>query len=762
MLFRKLMRDLWQNKTQFFSIFLMSLLGMWIFVGLESESAGGIRAAEQYYEEYNLPDLWVQGTNFSKDELKSIQELQGVEAAERRFMMNGNATLPDDPYLHIAFLSDGEISKMRLIEGEPFEAGVDGIYIEEVFAKHWHIDIGDTFSFKINNQRVEGIIKGYIEHPEFVYYLSDTDMMYPNYTKYGFIFMSDVMYPNQENVIYNQVIITLEDGVDAKAMKKTIEDLLDRDDVVLLDRGQIASYSTFHDEMNQHQAMGIMFSAVFVLISLLGIVTTMARVTANQRIQIGTMKALGFSKRTITVHYISYGFVISLVGSVLGAYLGYNTIAPYILALFEGAYVLPGLSAVFTMKSVYAVILSVAVSTAVSFIACRKELMDPPAVTLKPPAPKKVKQSFLEKSRLWLSFSFSTQWNYRDLKRNKMRSLMGVIGVAGCTMLMLCGFGCYDAINDMVDKMYGEILTGSYKIMLSDEATYSMAEDYANRYHGQMIQEGSVEFVSSINKKNGNITIVDTGNYLHFQDEQLKNTTLTKKGIAMTGKMAKSLGLKQGDFFKWRLVGDDKWQVSRIAQITRDPSVQGISMTREIFESFEYSFLPTAVWTNMTVPSTLIDEEDVTSVLNVREMKEAFSESLEIMNSMVIIMVSGAVILGFVVLYNLGVLSFVEKTREIATLKVLGFKSGKIRGILQKQNIWLTIAGILVGMPIGYLLLYGICSTMSEDMDVVPVIYLMSYLVSVGGTFLVSVTVNFVLSGKIKTINMVDALKGVE
>lgn len=137
-------------------------------------------------------------------------------------------------------------------------------------------------------------------------------------------------------------------------------------------------------------------------------------------------------------------------------------------------------------------------------------------------------------------------------------------------------------------------------------------------------------------------------------------------------------------------------------------------------------------------------------------------ESMEIMNMMIGMMVGGAVILGVVVLYNLGVLSFVEKMREIATLKVLGFQSRKIRGILQKQNIWVTAIGILIGLPAGYGLLMGICSTMPDTMDMEPELSLLSYLYSICGTFLVSIAVNFFLSGKVKTIDMVDALKGVE
>ena len=339
---------------------------------------------------------------------------------------------------------------------------------------------------------------------------------------------------------------------------------------------------------------------------------------------------------------------------------------------------------------------------------------------------------------------------------------MGIMGVMGCAMLLVCGFGCFDSIDGLIDKMYGELMTAGNKIMLSSDCDYGYAYDLNVRFKGQMIQEASVEFVSGNVKKSGSATIIDKGNFIHIQDGDLKPVKLDKNGIAMTRKMPVLLNINEGDYVRWHLVGDDQWQYTRITQIYRDPSVQGITMSRAVFEDMQYTFKPTAVLTNKSVPGDLTDDDEVSSVLNVADMKAAFSETMEMMNAVVYIMVIGAILLGMVVLYNLGVLSFVEKTREVATLKVLGFKSSKIRNILQKQNIWLTVIGIGVGLYAGWGLLYIICTTVSDTLDMFPIITIPTYLYSVGGTFMVSILVNFMFSGKVKTIDMVDALKGAE
>ncbi len=759
-------RDLLKNKTQFISIFLMSLLGMLVFVGMDAESSGAARSVNKYYQKYNLCDLWVQGAGFSDDDVRTAKSVTGVKNVEKRLSLTGTAEKYDNAYVYVNFMNTNDICTIMVYDGEPYEEEAEGVWLEEWFARTNDIHIGDTFTVKIDSMKIDAIVKGIVDAPDYVYYVSESDVMYPNYTKCGLCFMSSSMYPDVSNMIYNQLLVDvrseMSDEKSISVIKEKLENTFDREDIAVTDRNQNLSFATFDAEVKQHKAMGAMFAIVFLAIALLGIVTTMARVTAGQRTQIGTMKALGFSKRAITFHYVSYGFVISTLGCVAGAWIGYATLPPWILGMFNGSYLVPDLKGTVTALDVTSTMLAIAVSTVVSFLACRKELKDPPAQTLRPPAPKKIRHSWLEKSRLWLRLDFSTQWNIRDVVRNKLRSLMGIMGVMGCAMLLICGLGCFDSIDGLMDKMYGELMTAGNKILLSKDAGESYAYDLAATYKGQMIMETSVEFVSDTVKKSGSATIIDKGNFVHIQDEKLRPIKLDKNGIAMTGKMAGLLGVKKGDHIKWHLVGDDKWQYTRIAQIYRDPSIQGITMYRSTFEDMEYKFRPTSVLTNMTVNGDITEDDEVSSIMNIADMKASFAETMEMLYSMVYIMVIAAVLLGVVVLYNLGVLSFVEKTREVATLKVLGFKSSNIRNILQKQNVWLTVIGIAVGLYAGWAMLYVICTTVSDTLDMYPILSVPTYIFSIGGTFLVSVAVNFMFSGKVKTIDMVDALKGVE
>ena len=256
--------------------------------------------------------------------------------------------------------------------------------------------------------------------------------------------------------------------------------------------------------------------------------------------------------------------------------------------------------------------------------------------------------------------------------------------------------------------------------------------------------------------------MLDDGNYLHYQNYEGDEIRLPQNGIAMSAKMAKVLGLEVGDFVEWHIVGEKNWERSRITSLYRTPTGQGITLLRAAYETLEYDFNPTSFYTNMTIPQYVRDSDDISGVISIDQLKHDLDDNMETMNLMVGILIIAAVLLGIIVLYNMGVLSFMEKTREVATLKVLGFSSGKIRRILRQQNNWITIIGIIAGLILGYRFLDIMMQTMSEDNDMPTVVYLASYIYAVIGTWLTSTGVNYMLSGKVKTICMVDALKGVE
>ena len=765
MLRRKLWRDLWQNSTQFLSIFLMAFLGMMVFAGIDAESNGLEVSYTRYFEQTRTADYWMIGNNFTKRDADTLESLPEVETVDRKLVLDGKCKLPTGEELDMEFnfMETMTCSYPYVVEGEPFNASSTGIWLEQNFANARGYKVGDTINLSYEGVSFQEEVKGIIMHPEYVYYSLDSDSMMPTYGNYGFGFLSQSEFPLQDQLVYNYLVIkTYETPENSLQFKEYLKNTLNLEDVTVIDRRQNLGIDTVVNEKEQHETFGIMFTAIFMLIAVMGIVTTMTRMTSNQRTQIGTLKALGFSKGKITWHYVSYGIVISLLGGVLGSLLGRLLIPQLFLGSMTAYFILPAWYQQLSWKSLVANALSVLVCSSVSFLSCRKELKDMPAVTLRPASPKNLKHSLLEKSKFWLSMNFSTQWNIRDVLRNKSRSLMGILGVAGCAMLLLGAFGAYDCCIGLVDWQYTRLVTGQNKVNFSLNTSDLEKRQMAQTYKGQLLQEGSCEFRVGDTVKTGTITVTEEGNYLHYENTKQEEIKLPKDGIAMTSKMADLLGVQVGDTFEWHIVGEKNWETGQVAALYQAATGQGITMDKEVYEVFRYDFHPTSFYTNMSIPSYIKDGDVVAGVISIEQARSDLAKNMEMMYIMVGVLIVAAVLLGLVVLYNMGVLSFMEKTREVATLKVLGFSTKRIRKILQQQNIWITVIGIVIGLWLGYRLLVVMMGTMSDDMDMPVTVHVLSYLYAIIGTGLVSLSVNRMLSGRVKTICMVDALKGVE
>lgn len=765
MLRRKLWRDLWQNRTQFLSIFLMAFLGMMVFAGIDAESNGLGVSYTRYFEQTHTADYWVIGNNFTQRDADTLKSLPEVETVDRKLVLDGKCKLPTGEELDMEFnfMETMTCSYPYVVEGEPFNASSPGIWLEQNFANARGYKVGDTINLSYEGVSFQEEVKGIIMHPEYVYYSLDSDSMMPTYGNYGFGFLSQSEFPLQDQLVYNYLVIkTYETPQNSLQFKEYLKNTLNLEDVTVIDRRQNLGIDTIINEKEQHETFGIMFTAIFMLIAVMGIVTTMTRMTSNQRTQIGTLKALGFSKGKITWHYVSYGIVISLLGGVIGSLLGRLLIPQLFLGSMTAYFILPAWYQQLSWKSLVANALSVLVCSSVSFLSCRKELKDMPAVTLRPASPKNLKHSLLEKSKFWLSMNFSTQWNIRDVLRNKSRSLMGILGVAGCAMLLLGAFGSYDCCIGLVDWQYTRLVTGQNKVNFSLNTSDLEKRQMAQTYKGQLLQEGSCEFRVGDTVKTGTITVTEEGNYLHYENTKQEEIKLPKDGIAMTSKMAELLGVQVGDTFEWHIVGEKNWETGQVAALYQAATGQGITMDKAVYEDFHYDFHPTSFYTNMSIPSYIKDGDVVAGVISIEQARSDLAKNMEMMYIMVGVLIVAAVLLGLVVLYNMGVLSFMEKTREVATLKVLGFSTKRIRKILQQQNIWITVIGIVIGLWLGYRLIVVMMGTMSDDMDMPVTVNLLSYLYAIVGTGLVSLSVNRMLSGRVKTICMVDALKGVE
>jgi putative ABC transport system permease protein len=763
MLTRKMLRDMSRNKSQFVSIFLMAFLALFIYTGVGGEWRGLAKSSDHLYREANLADIWLYGNGFTAAQESDVLSVPGITQAERRLKLDAAGQLTGSPHISLFLLEKGLISSLYITEGAPFDIeDTDGIWLDTRFADAHGLKVGDSFGAYFMGMSIQKTIAGLVYSAEYVF-MTDADTLTPDFSQYGHAYLSFKALPLPGEVPYNTLLIKT-DGADPAALESRIEDALEGKYSVYLEQHNHPSVSMFANETAQHKMMGDIFPVVFLLIALLTMVTTMTRMVNNQRTQIGTLKALGFKKNAIIRHYVFYGFWLALLGSALGMLLGPMTLPYLFYPSMSGFYTLPEWLPAFDALFVVMAAAVAALCTLMSFVACRRTLRDTPAVSLRPKAPRIFRHGFLEKTALWRRLGFNAQWNLRDAARNRVRSLMAVIGVLGCTALIVCALGMNDSMNDMKKWQFEDINLFESKLSLGENITPEQLETILTAVSGEAIMEGAVEIrASGANdsavKKSGTLMVTDNVTLISPTDVKLRQAVLPEDGISITLKMAEMLGAEQGDTIEWSVYGSENRIQSRVSAIYRDPANQGIYMSREHFESLGFTFRATSVLSAQKITGTY---DGVERIQSTAAMIEGWDDLTEAMDTMVYLLIAAAAVLSIVVLYNLGVLSFTEMEREMATLKVMGMKTSRLRSLLLTQNLWFSAIGFALGVPAGQELIKVIVSFSGDSYDFPIRLHGAAFIISLIFTFGLSILVSLMFSRKIRRLNMVEALGAVE
>ena len=748
---KKMLRDIKINKTQFISIFLMAFLGIFAFCGVCGEYYGLEQTSSDFYSETNLADGWIYNTTITDDALDKINNF--TTDSEKQLVVQSVGNFSNNPDITLHFVEDNEISKFHVSEGEDFNLSDDsGVWLDKRFADAQNLSIGDNISFTFNGITIEKEIKGIGYSPEYVYEASPTSII-PDFKDMGFAYLSYEAFPS--DIQYNVLLVKFNQSPDD--FKKSLDDSVDY--LSFTKQSDHVSVAQFNEEMAQHKMIGNVFPIVFILVTFLTLLTTMTRIIAHQRTQIGVLKAVGYKNRTIVFHYMSYGFWLVLAGAILGLILGPMIIPNLFYPTMTARYSLPEWNPGFDISFVVVAGLMVVSSLAVSYFAARNISKENPANTMRPKAPNISSSGTLEKSGLWDKLSFNIRWNYRDAKRNKFRALMAIVGVMGCVALLISAFGMNDSMENLKTWEYDDISHFESKLIIESGASQSDIDSVTDEVNGSQIMEQAIEIKAQGNEKTAMLLVLNDTDLISHTDKNGKAINLSNADISLSQKMAESLDVGVGDTIKWHIVGSDDWVECKITNIHGEPLSQGIILSAEKLEDLDLNFTPTSIITSQSVDD---DYDSIKSISSIDDMVNAWDKMTSSVMMMVSILIFFAVLLAIVVLYNLGILSFTEIEREIATLKVLGFKTGDLRKLLLTQNLVFTAIGFILGIPLGFYLMTLMMDAAGESLYYIPSLTLGNIALSAVITFAVSIAVNLMFSGKIKNLNMVEALKDVE
>lgn len=554
------------------------------------------------------------------------------------------------------------------------------------------------------------------------------------------------------------------------------------------DRSALPEHMGYGENADRMKAIGQVFPVLFFLVAALISLTSMTRMVEEQRTQIGTMKALGYGKFAIASKYLGYAFVATLGGSVLGVLVGEKVI-PYIIVYAYSRTIYPYMMDIKVPYNMYYAVMATAAALlctlAATMIACYRELASQPAVLMRPPAPKKGKRVFMERiTFIWKHLSFIWKSTIRNMFRYKKRFFMTIFGIGGCMALMLVGFGLKDSIFEIAGIQYKEIQIYDGMAYLKED----VSEEDREALVDDLEADKGVESFLNMNMKN--VTLIkdsvkwnvyqavpedmkEIDSFVKFHDRISGEVyELDDEGVILNEKSAKKLEVKVGDTLEIQDTENGNHEV-KVAHICENYMSHYLYMSKTLYEEiYGRDFEPNCIYFTASddkgtkleeTGERILNEEAVLNVSYLSDIEEQLNNMLKTLNLVTMVLIISAGMLAFVVLYNLNNINITERRRELATLKVLGFYDQEVSAYVYRENIILTLIGVVVGCGLGAVLHRFIIETVEVDSVMFGrIINRTSYIYSMLFTIGFSCFVNWVMYFKLKKIDMVESLKSVE
>ena len=568
--------------------------------------------------------------------------------------------------------------------------------------------------------------------------------------------------------------------------KKEIEQI-EKPTWYIYDRSHLPEYSGYGDNADRMKAIGEVFPLIFFLVAALISLTTMTRMVEEERTLIGTLKALGYSKKSIAAKYLGYAVLATLTGGIFGVMIGEKILPYIIITAYKIMYRhLPDVEIPYNLYyGVLACVAALLCTGAATIFSCMKELKEQAAELMRPPAPKQGKRVFLEYIPfLWKRLNFTWKSTVRNLMRYKKRFFMTIFGIGGCMGLMLVGFGLKDSISSIVPLQYEDIqLYDGNVILQSDVTMQEKQEVYEALEKNSQVVATAEDLLQKITIEHDGVSkevylnvpenVEKFSDFVVLQDRTTKEKyQLTDKGAVLTEKMAKELGVSAGDTVTIK-EENEKERTVKISQICENYMSHYLYMTPAVYKAAygkepEYNSIYYRTEGRTTKEAESVGEaalklDGALSVSYTTELRQQVDDMLQSLDIVIVVLIISAGMLAFVVLYNLNNINITERKRELATLKVLGFYDKEVTEYVYRENILLTLIGSVFGMLLGKILHRFIIVTVEIDSvmfgrNINTISFVYAFLLTV----VFSLFVNGVMYFKLKKINMVESLKSVE
>lgn len=809
------LRKIKNNSKRFISLFFMALLGVGFFTGIKSTSPDMIKSLDKFFDTNNVYDIEVvSNVGLTDQDISSIKEIDSSLNVYGYNYKDCYANVDDIQYtVRLLELNDSinsvYVNKGRLPKNDN-EIAVDRKLLRDNDVKIGdYITIDDTNlsnnKFKIVGEVVSPLYfsmdrgtttigNGQIKY--FIY--TKRDVIKESYYTNIYITSSKLKKLTTNSDDYNDKVnelVTKINNIKSSNETRRYNELygetityysslgIDVDTSIFIIpkwyiniRSDNSSYSDVVDASENIEKLGNVFPLVFYIIAILISLITMMRMVDEDRSENGTLKALGYNTFEILLKYFIFSITATIFGSLIGVIIGCNLIPRIIWNIYQLMFTVPYFVSSISIKyMLIGTIIAVICICGSAIITCIKNLKNVPATLMRPKAPKNGKRVILENINfIWKRLNFSQKITVRNIFRYKSRVLATIIGIAGCTALVLAGFGLKDSIKNIVSYQYENIFKYQRMIVLNSNSDSSSLLDYLNEKEEVdsasdcIIEEDTIK----VNKEKLDVTLI-SGDFnkldklINIIDTDSLEVITNFTGVSISEKISTKYNISVGDYITI-YDSNNKSHKVKVSHIIQNYISNYIYLDNDTYKEIfnDYS-------TNMVLlrykdsdnnfDKEILERDDVTSLINISETIKTFNKMLGSLDSVVLVLIVAAALLAFIVLYNLSNINISERKREIATLKVLGFYNNEVDNYITKENIILTCIGIILGLIFGTYLSHYIISTCEPDsLLFVRHVTLFSYIISSVITVIFTIIVNIITHYSLLKIDMIESLKNVE
>ncbi len=829
---KNLLREIKRTFTKFLSIFAICALGVAFFAGIRATSPDMKEAGDRLYNTYNLSDISVISTSgLTADNIRDLESIEGIQAVRASLFVDAMARGTDEKEKNLRLYSmpiklkseyaplidlipdygidtspEYEMNGVEIVSGRmplnDTETALD-YTLEGSLVKQ----LGDEITLTTSGGTVTLRVVGFIRSPMYISMFERGTSSIGNGTSDGFAYASGnaisslgtkLPVMSLLNTYYTRadIVISGKEGLSAYSdeYEALVNEVTDRiEDYAstqsgtwyIQDRSGNPGYSDYSENTDRIAAVGDVFPLIFFIVAALVCLTTMTRMVEEQRIEMGTMKALGYGGWQIAMKYAVYAMSACISGGVVGAIIGFKLFPYVIMKGYSIMYYLGKLETPYRADIAFMAIAAMAVCTAAAtFSACYASLKEVPATLMRPKAPKAGRRVLLEKIPfIWKKLSFTSKVTVRNLFRYKKRFFMSVIGIAGSGALLVTAFGLNDSIFGIIEKQFGDIWQMDvqayvYEAMPLADMQELLGKNPANDDFDSVMfcLDSQMECKNGGRSQNGvHLLGVESAESMAGR-VSLHNggtpVTLDDSGVVVTAKLAETLSIKVGDEINMRTGGED--HLMRVIGIADNYVYHYVYITAAYYETvFGKAMLYNGFMGNLkdgltdetmdAMSTQLLSDSRMYTVRTIGSIYASVWDSLSILNYVVLVLILGSGMLTFVVMLNLTNINIGERMRELATLRVLGFYDKEMYDYIFRENNALSVIGAFVGLLFGKIMHLFVIRTCEVDMVMfVRSAKPLSYVYAFALTIVFSLIVNLLMRPKVRAIDMVESLKSAE